>query len=467
MKKQREQALNIKGCICQKKTSPYYYTEITYKLPDGEERRISRSTKCTRKYEAMRRMDEIIKELEDEMSSMRRNPHELTQFIRHWLEKVEVKEIAATTMETYRIHYSAYIQPYFEPLNMTVEELRPMHLWAFVEHMQTLKANDGSPLKVCTIKKVLSNIKLAMDYAVKMEIIEMNPAEPVKLKTKRKEKFAHSFYTIDQLMKLWRAAKGTIFEPAIVLASVYGLRRGEVSGLKWSRVDFERRNIHIEEAMVYAGSKPVIKDTKTEASMRTMPMISPVRTYLLKALEEQRQKANKMGRGWADSGYVVVDDLGEPIRPIRLSNNFRWMLAENGLPHIRFHDLRHSVATYMLSMGVPIADISAWLGHKSVSTTSDIYAHVTDEMRKDAARWMDAGYDPDDNGAPRMTLETAIRKLFENVLDNEDEAVIITEETRETGLYSKEQQKHQNEQRRNHEEIEEKPRFRVIRGISA
>lgn len=468
MKKQRKQAADIKGCICKKKTSPYYYAEITYKLPDGEEKRISRSTKCTLKYEAMRQMDVLIRELEDELALAGRNPHELTRFVHHWLEKVEAKEISVTTLATYRMHYSAYIQSYFEPLNMTVEELRPAHLWAFVEHMQTLRAKDGTPLKVCTIKKTLSNIKLAMDYAVKKEIIEVNPAEPVKLKTKRKEKFTHSFYTIDQLMQLWRAAKGTMFEPAIVLASIYGLRRGEVSGLKWSRVDFESRNIRIEEAMVYAGSKPVTKDTKTESSMRTMPMIRPVKTYLLKVLEEQRQKANEMGRGWANSGYVVMDDLGEPIMPIRLSNNFKRMLAENGLPHIRFHDLRHSVATYMLSMGVPIAEISAWLGHKSVSTTADIYAHVTDDMRKGAARWMDTEYDPEDNGgAPKITLEEAIKKLFENVLDKEDEATIMPNQGLKIDLNSDEQQKRQNEQGWNHEEIEEKPRFRVIRGKSA
>lgn len=154
-----------------------------------------------------------------------------------------------------------------------------------------------------------------------------------------------------------------------------------------------------------------------------------------------------MGKAWGNSDYVVVDDFGTPLRPLRLSNNFKRLLDDNKLPHIRFHDLRHSVATYMLGMGVPIAEISAWLGHKSVSTTANIYAHITDDMRKSAAKWMDAEYDPD-GGTMQITLESAIKKLFQNVLDEEHN----------------EQPQQQNESAKGHMGFEEKPRLRVIRG---
>lgn len=463
----------IRGCICKKPSSPYLYAEITYKLADGTVKRISKTTKCKRKYDAVKRMDEMIRKLEDELSFGGKEFHELTEFIKNWLERVESREIEATTLETYRRQLTAYIEPYFKPLNLSVEELRPVHLWEFVEHMQDQCIKTGTFMKTCSIKKVLSNIKLAMDYAVKKEIIEMNPAASIELKTKRKENFTPSYYTIEQLMRLWKAVKGTIYEPVIVLASIYAFRRGEVSGLKWDKVNFEQRSIRIDETIVYAGSKPHRKCPKTESSIRTMPMISPVRSYLLKIMEQQKEKANQMGKGWVNSGYVVVDDFGAPLRPMRISNSFKRILEENGLPPIRFHDLRHSVATYMLSMGVPIAEISAWLGHKSVSTTSNIYAHVTDDMRKHAAKWMDASFDPDNNKDQKgITLDEAISRLFDNVLSGGlkkrlEETKINRNEPLQLENYINCMNNHQeveNGKLRENEQTREIPRLRVIRG---
>ena len=109
MKKQQEQEWCIKGCICQKKASPYYYAEIRYMHPSGEEKRISRSTKCKKKYDATRKMEEMIQELEGELTMAGRDAHEMTRFIHDWLENVEAKEIEATTLETYRMHFKAYI----------------------------------------------------------------------------------------------------------------------------------------------------------------------------------------------------------------------------------------------------------------------------------------------------------------------------------------------------------------------
>lgn len=296
-------------------------------------KRISRTTKRKRKYDAVRRMEEIICELEHELLSNEKDSQELTKFVSDWLENVESKAIEATTLATYRRHLNAYIRPFFEPLDLAVDELRPSHLWDFVEYMQEQKMQCGNLMKTVSIKKVLSNIKLALDYAVK-EMIEINPVEAVKLKTKRKESFAHTFYTIEQFMQLCQVAKGTLYESAIVLASIYGLRRGEVCGLKWDRVDFESQTIRIEETIVYAGSKPYIKGTNTKASIRTMPIISPIKSYMHKLFAMQQDNAHQMGSTWTNSDYVVVDNFGVPIRPVRITNNFKRLLEENGLPHI-------------------------------------------------------------------------------------------------------------------------------------
>lgn len=470
MSKRRIHDYEIKGCIYKKQTSPYYYAEINYTQTDGRAKRLCRTTKCKRKYDAVRRMDEIIRELENELLSGQKDSWDFVAFMEHWLENVEAKEIQASTLSTYQRHLNAYIRPFFQPMGLSLGELRPPDLWDFVEYMQELTTQNGMPIKTVSIKKVLSNIKLALDYAVKKGIIEINAADAVKLKTKRTEKYEHTFYTVDQLMQLWQVAKGTLLEVAIVLTSIYGLRRGEVCGLIWDRVDFVCQTIRIEETIVYAGSKPYIKGTKTEASMRTMPIISPIRSYLNKIKKKQQENTDRMGSAWVGSGYVVVDDFGAPIRPVRITNNFKRLLKNNNLPHIRFHDLRHSVATYMLSMGVPIAQISAWLGHKSVTTTANIYAHVTDQMRKDTARWLDADYNSNGHGgADKMMLEKAILKLFEIVLDEDEigrikQKAIGSQNKKESRYRSFDQSANTGKQEQNGNQDEEKVQLRVIRG---
>jgi len=144
-----------------------------------------------------------------------------------------------------------------------------------------------------------------------------------------------------------------------------------------------------------------------------MPLTLAMAEYLkkLKALQE-RQKAY-CGNAWNDSGYVAVDELGKPLSFSRLQKGFKRVLQECGLPEIRFHDLRHSVATYLLEIGIPIEEVSAWLGHSSIATTAKVYAHVNIGIRMNAARTLDKlmGYETAEQERPG--IESAIRNLFE------------------------------------------------------
>jgi integrase len=90
------------------------------------------------------------------------------------------------------------------------------------------------------------------------------------------------------------------------------------------------------------------------------------------------------GNSWTDSGYVVVDKLGVPVSFNRIQKYYKRALQQAGLPEVRFHDLRHSVATYLLEMGTPIEEVSAWLGHSNIAVTARIYAHVNMRFRMNA-----------------------------------------------------------------------------------
>lgn len=112
--------------------------------------------------------------------------------------------------------------------------------------------------------------------------------------------------------------------------------------------------------------------------MRTLPLVPFVRERLLALAEEQKENRRLCGRSYIHDydGYICVNEIGDLIKPGYVTARFSELLDEHGLRRIRFHDLRHSCASLMLSNGVPMKQIQEWLGHSDFSTTANIYAHL-------------------------------------------------------------------------------------------
>ncbi|MDD4113222.1 MAG: site-specific integrase, partial [Herbinix sp.] len=174
-----------------------------------------------------------------------------------------------------------------------------------------------------------------------------------------------------------------ILKPAVYLAGTLGLRRGEITGLKWENVDFENRIIYIKEARVRAGNEIIAKKTKNISSTRKLAMS----TILYKKLCEVKSMRNDTSKNHADDnniGYVVIDEKGDPINPAYLSARFGRFIKSHGLPHITLHGLRHSVASLGNYVGLTLFDISKILGHGSVDTTGRIYMHTFADTHSEA-----------------------------------------------------------------------------------
>ncbi|WP_433612544.1 site-specific integrase [Dactylosporangium sp. CA-139114] len=180
---------------------------------------------------------------------------------------------------------------------------------------------------------------------------------------------------------------------------MYGFRRGEVLGLKWSDIDLkgtlakerglphQTPSIIIQNTRVDVDGMAVDEDPKSEDSNRTLPVPDDLVTAL-KALE-RRQAEERLAAGatYEDHGLVVVNELGVP--PARLqwySDRFQIMARRAGLPVIRLHDARHTCGTLMHLRGVPAAAISAWLGHASVAFTMRTYVHSQNEALLNAGK---------------------------------------------------------------------------------
>ena len=290
-------------------------------------------------------------------------------FIAEWLEIVRPL-IRPNTFVAYSVNVNKHIIPYFRELGVTLQKLQPLHLQKFY----AAKMKEG--LKGTTILKIHTNIHKCLDYAmVTLNLIPYNPADRVTLP--KKQKFVGKFYDTDQLNALFQAVKGEPLEPVVLLAANYGLRRSEVLGLRWEDVDFTRNTICVCHTAVEVDNHVTYSDQmKTKSSFRTLPLMKHIREYLLDLRLHQNEMRVLCGADYEDSDYICRWDNGKPIKPNYVSQRFHKILEEHGLPPIRFHDLRHSSASLLLSLGCSLKDIQEWLGHSDIGTTGNIYGHL-------------------------------------------------------------------------------------------
>ena len=284
--------------------------------------------------------------------------------------------------ETDRIN----IIPYFEPLGVTLAGLQPRQIQSFYLH-------EAETLKNTSILRFHANLHKALKYAVRIDLIASNPVD--KVDRPKPQAFMASYYSAEEMEKLFEAAQGHKLELIIQLAAFYGLRRAEVMGLRWEAIDFEAKTLtirHIVTSTRIDGKKILVEAdrAKTKSSLRTLPLVDPI-AERLKAVKEQQEYNQKIcGNCYNQKylGYVFVDAMGNLIQPDSVTTGFPQLLKENGLRRIRFHDLSHSCASLLLKEGVPMKQIQEWLGHSDISTTANIYAHLDSQSKNLSARTM-------------------------------------------------------------------------------
>ena len=296
-----------------------------------------------------------------------------SDFMLQWLEIVK-PTIAITTYSSYSNMVKGIIVPYFKERGIMLRQLRPTDIQAFyMEQLKRVKANS--------VIHYHANIHKALKYAVKIDLLDSNPAD--KVERPKKNSFMGSFYDSDEVARLFEAAKGTLLEVPVFLGAFYGLRRSEVLGLKWSAIDFQSNTITIKHTVTSCNLDgkhiQVAQDTtKTKSSLRILPLVPAFREKLLEVRDYQKECRRLCGKCYNKQylEYICVDEMGNLISPHYLTSTFPKLLEKNGLRRIRFHDLRHSCASLLLANGVPMKQIQEWLGHSDFSTTANVYAHL-------------------------------------------------------------------------------------------
>lgn len=319
-------------------------------------------------------------ELIQENPAVRVNPTSVeaqvlfTDFLLEWLEMMK-SSVEMTTYGSYSVCIKSRIIPYFKKYKLKLREVTPKHIQDYYQY----ELNQG--LSANTVIHRHANIRKALQHALKIGLINYNPAD--RIERPKIGKFVGSIYDANELEILFNIVKGKRIELAVILGAFYGLRRSEIVGLKWSAIDFERKTLAIKhtvtETSLEGKTTTVEKDrTKTKSSYRTLPLIAPFEELLQELREKQTLNQEACGKAYCLDylEYIYVNEVGERIKPGYITQNFAIVLKNNKLKKIRFHDLRHSCASLLYANGVSLKEIQEWLGHSDISTTSNIYTHL-------------------------------------------------------------------------------------------
>ena len=309
-------------------------------------------------------------------------------YLLEWLE-IAKGRLAVATYSSYAAMIKKPVGPYFRQRNLTLRELEARHLQMFYSEMlRKVKPN--------TVIHYHAIIHSALKYAVKTDMLVQNVAD--KVDRPKKNSFQPVFLSAEEMQKMFEALRGTKLELPVLVAAFYGFRRGEVLGLKWDAIDFERGTISVIRTVTTItldGKQTEIEQqsAKTKSSLRTLPLIGSFREYFLQVKEAQELNKQVCGNCYNHEydGFVFVDELGERMRANYLTSAFPKFLEDHGLRRMRFHDLRHSCASLLLANGVPLKHIQEWLGHSDFTTTANIYAHLDYKSKITSAQAMETG----------------------------------------------------------------------------
>lgn len=246
-----------------------------------------------------------------------------------------------------------------------------------------------------------------LNAAERQEYITKNPMRAVSPPNKRQREA--KFYTPEQLGVLLAKAVGTRLELPMFICAYLGLRRGELCGLRWSDVDLEHHTITIENTRTQAGKKEIEKGTKTASSTRTLYLPDTL-CDMLKAAKEHQQAC----RATYKNTVIVMED-GRPFRPNYLSELFGKFLADNDLPKIVLHELRHTFASLSNQAGIPAYNIGKALGHSTPATTQKIYTHLLDQTHTQAVEGVAAIADEARRKAGKEYLLQLAKALIDEI----------------------------------------------------
>lgn len=372
-----------------------YYVELKngkYKLyveagydAKGRRKRKTRTVTATGKRQAQR----LLRDFEEEVSNLMHlddsNPTFL-EFVERWDRNFAQVKLDPATREVYEVMLKP-IENYFE--RKKIRDIKTMHIVEFFVNEE--KEERGGLAKKY---EVLTSI---FKYAVKWQVIDENANPMDQVDRPKQKKRSANFYDKQEIELLFSLAKELLpYQQLIIkLAVTCAMRRGEIIAIAKDTCDFDNCKITVKRSVQHTKAEGLkLKETKTgEERVVTVPqkLMADLKRQYVKRLE-LRAEMGRLWKGFKDiNGQEVFllfgNEYGEPFNPLSVTQFFSRFLNrhEKEIKKVRFHDLRHSSASYILSQGVNMKIVQERLGHKNFKTTFNIYSHVTEEDDRKAS----------------------------------------------------------------------------------
>jgi integrase len=303
----------------------------------------------------------------------------LDEWLDEWLRAATI-DVEAATAANYRDalrpvrlrHGSRLLQ------KLTENDIDELVTWMLTEG-RVRGGKPGTGLGLRSVQLTLNRLRAALTEAVRRQLVIRNVAQYTKIpraartaaakaKAARQPWEAHEVRTFLVAIKHER-----LFAP--MLLSLLGMRPAEVCGLRWSDVNLDAEELRIENTRTLVDGEMIEKDTKSEKGTRDLPLPAPVTAALKSFKAKQAAEKLALGEGYADTGYVLVDELGQPVRTDWLRRRAYELMEAAGVRRVRLYDARHACLTFLATNGVPDVIVSAWAGHADLSFTKRTYVH--------------------------------------------------------------------------------------------
>jgi integrase len=299
------------------------------------------------------------------------------KYLDKWIDSSMRGSVRQSTLVRYEQIVRLHIKPTLG--RVALKNLTPAH----IQGLYRDRLDSG--LSPATVQKIHVVLHKALDQAASWSLVPRNPTESVKAPRPAPEEIRP--LNREQTKAFLEGARGERFEALYVLAVSTGLRQGELLGLKWGDVDLENGLIRVRRTLTRNKGRLLLDEPKTKRSRRTVRLTETAVQALKGHLAQQIEQMERLGDLYEDQDLIFATQRGTLTNPTNLRRrSFAPLLEKAALPSIRFHDLRHTCATLLLSSNVNPKIVSEMLGHATIAITLDTYSHVLPTMQDSAAR---------------------------------------------------------------------------------